>query len=78
MRSTGIALAYNLAVMVFGGFAPFIVTRLTRASGSPAAPAWYLLFAATFGLAASLTMREGALAVAARRRVRGEVVTSAE
>ncbi len=78
VRSTGVALAYNLAVMVFGGFAPFIVTWLTRASGSPVAPAWYVLFAATFGLAASLYMREGAPAVAGRRQVRGEVVASAE
>ncbi|RQS14714.1 MFS transporter [Burkholderia sp. Bp9002] len=78
VRSTGVALAYNLAVMVFGGFAPFIVTWLTRTSGSPVAPAWYVLFAATFGLAASLTMREGAPAVAGRGQVRGEVVASAE
>ncbi len=30
VRSTGLAVAYNLAVMLFGGFAPFIVTWLTR------------------------------------------------
>ncbi|QIX15076.1 MFS transporter [Burkholderia multivorans] len=78
MRSTGIALAYNIAVMIFGGFAPFIVTWLTRASGSPVAPAWYVLFAASFGLAASVFMRDGAPCVLARRQFRGEPVTSAE
>ncbi|RQS62220.1 MFS transporter [Burkholderia sp. Bp8963] len=77
-RSTSIALAYNLAVMLFGGFAPFIVTWLMRASGSPVAPAWYVLFATLFGLAASVFMREGAPAVLERRRYRGDTIVSAE
>ncbi|VWD62123.1 membrane protein [Burkholderia lata] len=70
-RSTGIALAYNVAVMVFGGFAPFIVTWLTHASGSPVAPAWYVLFAASFGLLASVFMHDGAPCVLARRQFQG-------
>ncbi|WP_321895236.1 MFS transporter [Burkholderia cepacia] len=71
-RSTGIALAYNVAVMIFGGFAPFIVTWLTHVSGSPVAPAWYVLFAATFGLLASVFMHDGAPCVLARRQFQGE------
>ncbi|MGU7778842.1 citrate-proton symporter [Burkholderia sp. PU8-34] len=78
VRSTGVALAYNIAVMLFGGFAPFIVTWLTRASGSPVAPAWYVLFATLFGLAASVFMHEGAPAVIERRRYRGDTVVRAE
>ncbi|MGA4817043.1 MFS transporter [Pseudomonas aeruginosa] len=46
VRSTGLAVAYNLAVMLFGGFAPFIVTWLTEVGGSPVAPAFYVLGAA--------------------------------
>lgn len=58
VRSTGLAVAYNLAVMVFGGFAPFIVTWLTKNTGSAIAPAWYLLFAAVLGSLAALCMIE--------------------
>ncbi|WP_213306950.1 MFS transporter [Paraburkholderia sacchari] len=67
-RSTGLALAYNLAVMLFGGFAPFIVTWLTRATGSPVAPAGYVVFASVIGLFAVVVMHEGAPAVVERRR----------
>ena len=62
--------------MVFGGFAPFIVTWLTRASGSPVAPAWYVLFAASFGLAASVFMHDGAPCVLARRQFSGEPLSA--
>lgn len=67
-RSTGLAFAYNLAVMLFGGFAPFFVTWLTRATGSPVAPAGYVVCAAVVGLIAMALMREGAPAVVERRR----------
>ncbi|MDF5938595.1 hypothetical protein P4234_12010 [Pseudomonas aeruginosa] len=60
VRSTGLAVAYNLAVMLFGGFAPFIVTWLTEVGGSPVAPAFYVLGAAFLGLLATLYLREGA------------------
>jgi hypothetical protein len=61
---------------VFGGFAPFIVTWLTRASGSPVAPAWYVLFAASFGLLASVFMHDGAPCVVARRQFQGEPLSA--
>ncbi|WP_179400995.1 citrate-proton symporter [Burkholderia guangdongensis] len=67
-RSTGIAFGYNFAVMLFGGFAPFIVTWLTHATGSPAAPAGYVVFASLIGVVGTLMMREGAHAVVERRR----------
>lgn len=50
VRSTGLALAYNLAVMIFGGFAQFIVTWLIQNTGVPIAPVFYVLFAAVLGL----------------------------
>lgn len=53
MRSTGLGIAYNVAVMVFGGFAPFIVTWLIEVSGYPTAPAFYVMFGATIGLLAT-------------------------
>jgi MFS family permease len=48
-RSTGLALAYNLAVMLFGGFAQLIVTWLIAVTGSPLAPAFYVMFGAVAG-----------------------------
>ena len=46
VRSTGLAIAYNFAVMLFGGFAQFIVTWLIRETGSTLAPAYYVMFGA--------------------------------
>jgi MFS family permease len=52
VRSTGLALAYNLAVMIFGGFAQFIVTWLIHTTGMAIAPVFYVMFAVTLGLIA--------------------------
>ena len=49
-RSTGLALAYNFAVMLFGGFAQLIVTWLIKATGTPLAPAFYVMFGAVAGM----------------------------
>ena len=43
IRSTGLSLAYNLAVMLFGGFGPFIVTWLIRTTDSQLAPTFYVM-----------------------------------
>jgi MHS family proline/betaine transporter-like MFS transporter len=58
VRSTGLALAYNMAVMLFGGFAPFIVTWLLERTGSPLAPAYYVTFGAVIGFVAAVCLRE--------------------
>ncbi len=58
VRSTGLALPYNLAVMIFGGFAPMIVTCLIRALNSAVAPAYYLMFGAIAGVSASFALNE--------------------
>ncbi|MDT4877598.1 hypothetical protein FQZ97_1131310 [compost metagenome] len=54
--------------MLFGGFAPFIVTWLTQAAGTPVAPAYYVLFASLIGLTAIGFLREGAPAALEKRR----------
>jgi MFS transporter, MHS family, proline/betaine transporter len=54
VRSTGLAISYNFAVMLFGGFAQFIVTWLIRVTGSPIAPVYYVMAGAVVGLIASL------------------------
>jgi MHS family proline/betaine transporter-like MFS transporter len=58
VRSTGLALPYNLAVMIFGGFAPMIVTWLIGALNSSIAPAYYLMFGSAAGLMATFALRE--------------------
>ena len=60
VRSVGMSMAYNIAVMVFGGFAQFIVTWLIRATGSPMAPAFYVMFGVTVGLLASFFIARNA------------------
>ncbi len=52
-RSTGLALAYNIAVMLFGGFAQLIVTWLISATGTPLAPSFYVMFGAVVGFVAA-------------------------
>jgi MFS family permease len=58
VRTTGLAIAYNFAVMLFGGFAQFIVTWLIRETGSPIAPAYYVMFGAVIGFVASYFLTE--------------------
>jgi MFS family permease len=60
VRTTGLGIAYNVAVMIFGGFAPFFVTWLIQATGIPVAPAFYVMFGAAAGLLASLLLQERA------------------
>ena len=43
VRSIGLSLAYNFAVMLFGGFGQFIVTWLIEETGSPLAPTYYVM-----------------------------------
>jgi len=57
-RTTGMSLAYNIAVTVFGGFGPFIITWLIASTGSKAAPSFYLIFAAVVSLIALMAARK--------------------
>ncbi len=53
-RSTSLSLVNNLTVLVVGGFAQFIVTWLIKVTGSPMAPAYYMLVGVTLGFIATL------------------------
>jgi MFS transporter, MHS family, proline/betaine transporter len=50
VRSTGMSLSYNVAVTLFGGFAPITVTWLIHQTGSSLTPAFYLLGVTVFSL----------------------------
>jgi MFS transporter, MHS family, proline/betaine transporter len=58
VRSTGAALTYNLAVLLFGGLAPFINTWLVKITGSNAAPLYYVLFSLLIGVLSTLLLPE--------------------
>ncbi|WP_347556468.1 MFS transporter [Robbsia sp. KACC 23696] len=50
IRSTGLGFGYNVGVMVFGGFTPWLVTILIAKTGDPAAPSFYLMGCAVLSL----------------------------
>lgn len=50
VRSIGAALTYNLAVLIFGGFAPFVNTWLVHATGSNIAPIYYVEISVVIGI----------------------------
>jgi MFS transporter, MHS family, proline/betaine transporter len=47
VRYTALSMGYNIAVAIFGGFAPFIATFLVRVTDNSHAPAVYVITAAT-------------------------------
>jgi MHS family proline/betaine transporter-like MFS transporter len=50
VRSTGLAISYNVGVTVFGGFAPLTVTWLIATTGSKLMPAFYIIAAAVLSI----------------------------
>jgi MHS family citrate/tricarballylate:H+ symporter-like MFS transporter len=54
VRVVGFSLAYSIATALFGGFTPYISTRLIEALHDKAAPGYWLTFAAVCGLGATL------------------------
>lgn len=60
-RTTAMSLSYNVAVMVFGGFAPFIITWLIAATGWRAAPSYYVTATAVVAVAALIAARRRGL-----------------
>lgn len=58
VRSTGVSLSYNLAVTIFSGFAPAVLTFLT-ARGVLFAPGWYVIIAAALATPALLSLKAG-------------------
>jgi MFS transporter, MHS family, proline/betaine transporter len=60
VRYSALSLPYNVAVAIFGGFAPFIATFLIELTGSKRAPALYVIGAAIVTLVILLKTRERA------------------
>jgi MHS family proline/betaine transporter-like MFS transporter len=60
VRYTALSIGYNVAVAIFGGFAPFIATYLVRETGSSYAPAAYVIVAAVITGVIVLRTRETA------------------
>jgi MFS family permease len=58
VRSTGMSVAYNVAVMCFGGPAQFVVTWLIQATGTAMSAAIYLMVATVMGLVAAFFVLE--------------------
>jgi MFS transporter, MHS family, proline/betaine transporter len=60
VRYTALSIGYNIAVAIFGGFAPFIATWLIRETGDPLAPAFYVIAAAVVTFVILTRIRETA------------------
>ncbi|SAK83704.1 membrane protein [Caballeronia pedi] len=58
--STGLSVAYNFAVTIFGGFAPFLITWLIAKTGSNMAPAIYVMIAAAISFAGTRFIKDAA------------------
>jgi len=50
IRSTGLSIANNVAVLIFGGFAQVFLTWIYKLTGSPIAPVFYVMFGIAMGL----------------------------
>jgi MHS family proline/betaine transporter-like MFS transporter len=42
IRSTGVGLSYNLSIMIFGGFTPWVLSILIVVTKDPLSPAFYI------------------------------------
>jgi MHS family proline/betaine transporter-like MFS transporter len=56
-RGTGMSLSYNIAVMIFGGFAALIITWLIQATGNKLSVSFFVIFGAALSFLASLAAR---------------------
>ncbi len=60
VRSGAFGIMYALSISIFGGSAQFMVAWLTRLTGNPLAPAWYMIGGVIVGLIALQAMPESA------------------
>ena len=56
VRVTGMSIAYNFGIALFGGFAPLIIAWLIGVTGNPLAPAFYVVAGLLLSLIANLAM----------------------
>jgi len=57
LRTSGMAISLNLTAVLFGGTVPLLAVWLTKMTGNPLAPAWYLVVAALLTAVAAIPMR---------------------
>lgn len=57
MRTSGIALSYNLGITIFGGFAPLVLMGISAVTANPLAPSYYVILGAVISLVAVLSAR---------------------
>ncbi|WP_158904879.1 MFS transporter [Burkholderia sp. L27(2015)] len=57
VRATGLAISYNIAASVFGGFSPFVLTWLLHVSGDKLMPAHYCAVFFALGLIGALLLK---------------------
>jgi len=60
IRGSAFAIVYAVSIAVFGGTTQLVITWLIQVTGSPMAPAWYLVCAGAIGLAARWLIVESA------------------
>lgn len=56
VRSTSLAISYNIAASIFGGFSPFVLTWLLHATGNSLMPAHYSAVFFALGLVGALML----------------------
>jgi MHS family proline/betaine transporter-like MFS transporter len=56
-RVSGLSLSYNVAVTIFGGFAPFFAQSLVDLTGSNLAPSYYIMVTALLSLGSLLILQ---------------------
>jgi MFS transporter, MHS family, proline/betaine transporter len=57
-RALGIGVGYNVGIIVFGAFAPFITAWLIQATGDKMMTAWYVLAGGLISVLVAATLRE--------------------
>jgi MFS family permease len=60
VRSTGLAIAYNIGAALFGGFAPFVLTWLLHVTGNNMVPAHFCAVFFAIGLVGALMLKREA------------------
>lgn len=58
VRYSGLSLAYSLAVSIFGGFTPLVLSALVEGTGNLMTPAYYLMATAVVSMAAAALFDE--------------------
>jgi MHS family proline/betaine transporter-like MFS transporter len=54
VRFTAMSISYGIAVMIFGGFSPFVATYLVNLTGNPISPTYYVMSAAFVSAATAI------------------------